>query len=256
MSRLLAVATLVFAASALALADDTPAFEWQAEMTPGQTLTVRAIAGNIVVNLASGTQARVTAVKTGSGDLSLLQIHEVDSYHGPMICVVYPYYQDTCNSGSITLHSNDLQVQFTISLPAGVLLDASDVNGDIRVNGVTAPLTLSTVNGRLDLAGIGAVRGSTVNGSITAAYDAFDWTGKANLSTVNGSIDVTLPATASAAIHASTVSGSVSSDFPLQVQGLGLFCSPGGVLKGTLGSGGRDLNLSTVNGSVHIRKAQ
>jgi Putative adhesin len=256
MSRLLAVTTLVFAASALALADDTPSFEWQAEMTPGQTLTVRAVAGNIVVNLAPGTQARVTAVKTGSGDLSLLQIHQVDSYRGPMICVIYPYYQDTCQSGTINLHSNELQAQFTISLPAGVLLDASDVNGDIRVNGIAAPLTLSTVNGRLDLAGIGALRGSTVNGSITATYDALDWTGKSSLSTVNGSIDVTLPATASASIHAITVSGSVSSDFPLQVQGLGLFCSRGGVLKGTLGSGGRDLSFSTVNGSVHIRKAQ
>jgi hypothetical protein len=246
----------VLAARALALADDTPSFEWQAEMTPGQTLTVRAIAGNIVVNLTPGTQARVTATKTGSGDLSRIQIREVDSYRGPLICVVYFYNQDTCESGRINIRSNDLQVQFTIALPAGVLLEASDVNGDIRVTGITAPLTLATVNGRLDLAGIGFVHGATVNGSITATYDALDWAGKTSLTTVNGSVDITLPAAANASIHAVTVSGSVSSDFPLQAQGFGLFCSPGGVLNGALGAGGRDLDLVTVNGSIHIRKAQ
>jgi DUF4097 and DUF4098 domain-containing protein YvlB len=74
----------------------------------------------------------------------------------------------------------------------------------------------------------------------------FDCTGKTSLSTFNGNIDVTLPAAANVSIHASTVSGSVSSGFPLEVQRLGLF----------RGSGGRDLSLSTVNGSVHIRKAQ
>ena len=256
MSRLHVVTTLVLAASAVALAGDTSSFDWQAEMAPGQILTVRAITGNIVVNLAPGTQARVTATKTGSGDLSQLQIRQVDSYRGPLICVVYPYSQDTCQSGSINLHSNDLQVQFTISLPAGVPLETSGVNGDIRVTGITAPLTLATVNGRLDLSGIGSVHGSTVNGSITAAFDALDWDGKSSLTTVNGSIDVTLPASANVSIHATTVSGSVSSDFPLQARGFGLVCSPGGVLSGTLGAGGRDLNLATVNGSVHIRKAQ
>lgn len=256
MSRLLAVTTLVFAASALALADDTPSFEWQAEMTPGQTLTVRAVAGNIAVNPTPGTQARVTATKTGSGDLSQLQIREVDSNLGPLICVVYHNNQDTCQPGSINLQSNNLQAQFTISLPAGVLLDVSDVNGDIRVTGITAPLTLATVNGRLDLAGIGSVHGSTVNGSIAATYDSLDWTGKTSLSTVNGSIDVTLPAAPNASIHATTVSGSVSSDFPLQVRGFGLFCNSGGVLNGTLGDGSRDLDFTTVNGSIHIRKSQ
>ena len=256
MSRLLAVTTLVFAASALAFAGDTPSFEWQAEMTPGQTLTVRAIAGNIVVNLVPGTQARVTATKTGSGDLSLLQIHEVDSYRGPTICVIYPYNQDTCQPGSIEVRSNDMAVQFTISLPAGVLFEANNVNGDFHVSGITAPLTLTTVNGRLDLSGIGPVQGTTINGSITATYDALDWTGKSTLTTVNGSIDMTLPSAASASIHASTVSGSVSSDFPLQVQGSLWGCTAGRVLTGTIGGGGRDLTLATVNGSVHIRKAQ
>ena len=256
MFRLLAVTALGFAASALSVAADIPAFEWQAEMTPGQVLTVRAVSGSIVASLAPGTQARVTATNTGSGDFSQLQIRQVDSSHGPLICVVYPGNQDTCHSGSTNIRLAGLQVQFTISLPAGVLLETSIVNGDIRVAGITAPVTLSTVNGRLDLTGIGVIRGSTVNGSITATYDAFDWTGKTSFTTVNGSIDLTLPAAAAASIHATTVFGSVFSDFPLQLQGSGLFCGPGRVLNGTLGAGGRDLDLAAVNGSIHIRKAQ
>lgn len=258
MYRLLAIAILVLAAAASSWADDLNTFQWQGNMTPGQTLTIRGISGNIAASLAPSDQAQVTAVKMGArDDPSQVQVREMDSTSGRVFCVVYPNGIDTCAPQSMSFYSNDVQVQFTIQVPAGVRLDANTVDGDIRATGLTAGITATTVNGQLAFSGIGFARATTVNGSIAAAIGSVDWTGAASFTTVNGSIDVTLPATADVVLHASTVFGSVTSDFPLPVRGPnGLSCSTGSTVHGAIGAGGRNLNLATVNGSIHLRKSQ
>jgi DUF4097 and DUF4098 domain-containing protein YvlB len=67
---------------------------------------------------------------------------------------------------------------------------------------------------------------------------------------VNGSIDVALPPGVNADLAASTVNGHISSDFPITVRGR--FTSRH--LHGTLGSGGRELKVSTVNGSITVAR--
>ncbi len=65
--------------------------------------------------------------------------------------------------------------------------------------------------------------------------------------TVNGDIDATAlegPA------DVETVNGSITTDFPIQVQG---HMTPRS-LRGQIGSGGRELHVETVNGSVRIRR--
>ena len=61
-----------------------------------------------------------------------------------------------------------------------------------------------------------------------------------------GSIAVFVPAGFNADIGASTVGGRLSSDFPLSIERKRMH--------GVLGSGGHDLKLSTVNGTVQLRR--
>ncbi len=77
-----------------------------------------------------------------------------------------------------------------------------------------------------------------------------DWTDKVSFSRVNGGITVTLPEKVSADLEATTVNGSVDSDFPNTVRGR---MQPQS-LRGRLGDGGRTLSLTTVNGSIELRK--
>jgi DUF4097 and DUF4098 domain-containing protein YvlB len=92
---------------------------------------------------------------------------------------------------------------------------------------------------------------STVNGSITARLGSTNWRGDVELTTVNGGITVDLPASASMEVDASTVNGSMSTDFPLTIRGK---WGPRR-MSGTVGQGGRTLSLSTVNGSMQLRRA-
>ncbi|PYP64110.1 MAG: hypothetical protein DMD37_03730, partial [Gemmatimonadetes bacterium] len=69
--------------------------------------------------------------------------------------------------------------------------------------------------------------------------------------TVNGGITLELPATFSAEVRAETVNGDIETEFPLTVTGR---FGPRH-LRGTVGNGGRELDLGTVNGSIRLRKA-
>ena len=59
-----------------------------------------------------------------------------------------------------------------------------------------------------------------------------------------------VPPNTSADVHASTVNGNIRTDFPLTVQGKFV----GRHLDGKIGSGGRELKLNTVNGSIQLRQ--
>ena len=107
-----------------------------------------------------------------------------------------------------------------------------------------------TVNGDVTLETTSWAQASTVNGSIEARIGATLWDGDAEFDTVNGRITVDLPREASFEVHASTVNGSMSTDFPLTVRGK---WGPKR-MSGTVGEGGRTLSLSTVNGDMALRR--
>jgi DUF4097 and DUF4098 domain-containing protein YvlB len=172
------------------------------------------------------------------------------------MCAIYPSSggrENTCKSGGghQNVRDNDVKVDFTVKVPAGVILSANNVNGGIQIDNLKSDVKAHTVNGRVKVAASGVVSASTVNGSIEAVMGSAEWTGKNSFETVNGTIDVALPASVSTDIEASTVNGSISSDLPITLNGK----ISRRELKGRIGSGGRSLELETVNGSIKLRRS-
>jgi DUF4097 and DUF4098 domain-containing protein YvlB len=62
---------------------------------------------------------------------------------------------------------------------------------------------------------------------------------------------VTLPPSTSADVRAETVNGTIETDFALTVSGR----VSRRHLSGTIGGGGRSLEMETVNGSIHLKKS-
>jgi len=91
----------------------------------------------------------------------------------------------------------------------------------------------------------------SVNGDVHARIRGFADTGEVSVTTVNGSATLELPASLDADVEANTINGAISTDYPLAVTGK--FTKH--TLKGTLGRGGRDVHITTVNGSVQLKKA-
>jgi DUF4097 and DUF4098 domain-containing protein YvlB len=71
--------------------------------------------------------------------------------------------------------------------------------------------------------------------------------------TVSGAIDVTLPRGADAEVRASSFSGGISADFPLEYARRSM--AGGGRARGTLGRGGRTIYAQTLSGRIRFRTA-
>lgn len=246
-------ATVLLLLPATAAAQD---FTWRGRLADGRTLEIRGVNGEIDAVHARGDEILVTANKHARrSDPEDVTIEVVEHADGVTICAVYPSRRGRDNEcrpggGRNNVEDNDVTVDFTVHVPAGVTLDAHTVNGDIDVADLESNVDAGTVNGSIDITTSGWARASTVNGSITAVMGRADWPGGAEFETVNGNIRLTLPADVSADLSASTVNGGMETDFPVTVRGR---WGPRRI-NGTLGNGGRDLRLKTVNGGITLRK--
>jgi hypothetical protein len=248
----------VWVAGALALAAPALAedFAWRGRLTAGQTLEVRGVNGGITAE-PSGGEAEVTAIKRARrSDPASVEIKVVEHAGGVTVCAVYPgrfgSRGNDCQpgGGGGSSRNNDVQVEFTVKVPAGVKFVARTVNGAVRVGELESDVDAETVNGGVSVAGGGVVKAETVNGPIEASLHRADWTGTLDFETVNGSITLDLPADLSADVDAETVNGRIEVDFPLA----GNVHRTKRELRGTIGGGGRGLDLETVNGSITLRR--
>jgi len=235
-------------------------FRWSEVVAPGKVVEIKGVNGGIDAGPATGGEVEVIARKSGRrSDPAGVEIKVVEHAGGVTICAVYPSpageRPNECRPGSggrMSTRDNDVKVDFTVRVPDGVRFVGRTVNGGVEAEGLGADAEVYSVNGAVSVSSAGLVRAETVNGSITAAMGRADWTGPLELKTVNGSITVELPSSASARVEARTVNGGIETDFPLTVTGR---FGPRRV-SGTIGSGGRDLALETVNGAIHIRRGR
>jgi hypothetical protein len=249
----LALALGVAAGSSRA-ADD---FTWSGRVAEGQAIEIKGVNGGIRAEAGSGPEVQVTATKTARrSDPESVEVEVVEHAGGVTICAVYPPSDGRTNEcapgkgGRMNTRDNDVKVEFTVRVPAGVRFVGRSVNGGITAAGLKGGVEVHTVNGGVEVETAGFAEADTVNGSISVQVGRADWTGDARFSTVNGGISVTLPADVNADVNAKTVNGSIDTDFPITVQGkIGRRS-----LHGKIGSGGRALELETVNGSIELRK--
>lgn len=239
------------------LAQDTEDFRWSGAMQPGTTLEIKGVNGEVKAEGVSGGQAEVVAIKKGKDDdPSQVRIEVVEHAGGVTVCAIHPrkpgkepYECAPGKGGEIGAEDNDVSVKFTVRVPRGVNLHAQTVNGGIEATSIDGDVRAQTVNGGVKVSAAGTAEGHTVNGSVSASMGRAE--GPLSFQTVNGSITVELPGDAAADVEAQTVHGSINTDFPITVQGrFGMRSA-----KGTIGGGGPNLSLQTVNGSINLKRA-
>jgi hypothetical protein len=232
-------------------------FHWKGKVAPGKSVEIKGVNGDIRAVAGSG-DVEVTAVKHARrSDPDDVKIEVVEHEDGVTICAVYPSddrRENTCDAGRgghMNVHDNDVTVDFTVRVPAGVRFVGKTVNGDVAAADLTADVEATTVNGSIRISTAGNAEAQTVNGEIVASLGRATWSDRIEFRTVNGGITLDLPPGLSTEVRASTVNGDIETDFPLMVTGR---FGPRR-LHGTIGSGGRRLALETVNGSIRLRKS-
>lgn len=254
-----ALLTLLAAAAAATPAEAQQAdFDWRGRLAEGQTIEIRGVNGEIRATASEDNTIRVQANRHGRrDDPESVRIEVVEHTGGVTICAVYPTprnarRENECvpGGGQNSVQRNDVKVDFTVRVPAGVRFAGHTVNGNVQAEGIRADVRAATVNGNVDVATTGFAEASSVNGDITCRLGRSNFEGDVQFETVNGSVTVEMPEGLNADFRANTVNGSIDSDFPILVTGKVSRRS----LRGTIGNGGPELRLSTVNGSILLRK--
>lgn len=231
---------------------DNP-FEWRGQVAVGDAIEIKNIVGNVVARRATGTQVVVEASKDGDRDNpDEVRIVVVEHDDGVTICAVYPdvpgQLPNVCEPGEggrLNAADNDVRVTFTVSVPVGVEFVGRSISGSIQATDLASVVWASTVSGNVDISTTLIAEAFAVSGSINVVIGEANWDRDLEFVTVSGNVAVEVPAATNAVATLSTVSGTVSSDFALQET------SPG-TWRGTLGSGERNLRLTTVSGNVAL----
>jgi Toastrack DUF4097 len=222
------------------------------------TLWLRNVNGSIKVEPADGHTLEVRAERTfRHSSADSVRLVTAESERGITICAVWPGGSQCGADGEYSIqgnhHGSDVAVVFTVRLPAGVQLDASTINGDLEVRDASAPIRAGTVNGDITVStSDGPVRVASVNGDVHASILGFANPDEVNVATVHGDATLELPSRVDAVVQGHTVTGDISSDFPLTVSGK----IASHDLSGTLGKGGRHINVTTVAGDVTLRRVE
>ena len=172
------------------------------------------------------------------------------------------------NTITVRDHSPGGGEGITVTVPVDTSLHLRSSNGSIHVDGVHGEIDAETHNGSMQILNVaGSVLANTHNSRITVTMDRVDAGKPSAFSTLNGSVDVTLPADLKATMKMTTDNGSIYSDFDVTVSGGRAMTETNNTgdgryrvrfdrtVQGTInGGGGADLTFRTANGSIVIRK--
>jgi hypothetical protein len=287
MKVLMSVVALLVAMAAPAPAQDLGRNEktwtWDGRVESGKWFRLSSVNGPVTIEASPDNMVHVRAEKdVRDGAVTDVAFQVIQSVGDVRICALWRgnycdedghHSRRNDDDGDYDRNGNrrNVKVTFTIKVPAGVRVSAGTVNGEMRIRNLTSDVRANTVNGGVDVNNVGGevrantvngainvttrsgpVNASTVNGDIDVTMAALTRDGEMKFNTVNGSVRVEMPPSIDANVEMETMHGSISSDYPVQLSGR---FGPRHA-RGTIGRGGRTIELETLNGSVELRKAR
>ncbi len=155
-----------------------------------------------------------------------------------------------------------------LQVPTNVNLDLKTVNGgNITVENVNGELDVQNVNGGVKLTNVsGAVLAHALNGNVVVSLSQVRSDKPMSFTSLNGNIDVTLPADLKAQVKLKNQNGETYSDFDITLQpsrsvvessktGQGRYrIQVDRTMTGTINGGGPEFQFQTMNGNIYIRK--
>ena len=258
MAGALAVLPAVVDAQQSQTQSEDDSFRWGGTIPAGRWIRVYNINGEISVEPSTSNRVEVRATKRWRrGNPDVVRV-EARTLADGSVAVCAMWSEDTtCDERGMTsrrgqrINNTDTNVRFVVMVPRNVKVHTSTVNGGLKIGGATGEVVASTVNGSIEaISSGGPVNASTVNGSIRVRMGELDPDEDLEYSTVNGSVIIEFPGDLNADVELSTVNGRLQTDYPVTIQGK---MDPRH-LRATIGRGGQEIKLSTVNGNVELRK--
>lgn len=251
----------VLAFGGTAMAQD---FQRTYRIGANDTISIRNVSGDVKVTGYNGDAVSVAAYKEGR-DREFVQVEDTSTANRVELRARYPEERRSTNAS----------IRFEVRVPRGMSYNfdsISTASGNIEASGITGNIRFTTASGNVTLRDVsgsihassasgnvrveearGSVNASTASGNVEAEITRLEGTANMTFSSASGNVRVRLPADTDADVEMSTSSGSLETEFPLQVEDSQY--SAGKRARGRLGSGARRVRLSSASGDVRLLKS-
>lgn len=257
-------AVIVAALSLLSLAAVAQDFQKSYRLPQGSRVSIKNISGDVVVKGYDGEAVVVSGYKEGR-DRDLISVEDNSTGSNVDVKVRYP---ERCNCNA--------SVRFEVKVPRMINLDydafssvsgnvevseavgtirAKSVSGDVRVREVAGAIYATSVSGDVSVGeASGGVSAKSTSGNVRVDLLRLEGanTNRLEFTSVSGNVEVKMPGSLGAEVEMSTMSGSLETDFPITIEKREW--GPGRSARGRVGDGARALKLSSVSGSVYLRR--
>jgi len=263
---------LLMLTSALWAQDNPITVSFSDPSRPG-TLKMNVMSGDVTVKTHSGKDVIITTQAKGSrsGSSRGRRQAEAEGLHRLEVVSAGLSVEEDNNVMSINT-SNMNSVALDIQVPVKTNLKLMLLNGDkMVIDGVDGEIEAQNDNGDLELNNVsGSIVAHSLNGDVVASLKRVNANKPMSFISMNGKVDVTLPADTKANLKLRTDNGDVLTDFDVQIKpntatpkvedtrktnGRYRVQVERSVL-GAINGGGPDFDLHTFNGNVYIRKAK
>jgi hypothetical protein len=249
--RKLALAAFLLLPAAGLVAGQEEVFEKAFSMEGVSRISVQNVNGRIEASAWDRPYLRIRAVKNASGSeaeetlrLTEIRIRKI----GDEIRVETVNPRRHKLFGFLDFGWHNAKVDYELHFPAATAARLETTNGQVAANGFDGSLSCDVVNGSIELTGVaGPVRATTVNGGLRIAFRGS--MKKAELETVNGSVEVAFDRASSVRYDLQTVNGRIEGDFNLDVEGK----HGPKEARGSYNGGTESLHCETVNGSIRLK---
>jgi hypothetical protein len=225
-----------------------------------RTVVVNMVQGSITIRGYNGNDAIVEGNHVGS--------RRRDSDHSGMHQIFPPAGMDIKeDNNTITIHGDVIHSSnITVQVPVQTSLKLKTVNGGkIEVEGVTGDIEADNTNGSVVITDVsGSVVASSTNGKVLVTLNHVTPNKSMSFSTMNGTVDVTLPADTKANLRMRTDNGEIWSDFDVKLDGgshaqvdqsrSGRRIRIDKTVYGSINGGGPEIQMVSFNGTIYLRK--
>src|ERR1041385_1805094 len=168
----------------------------------------------------------------------------------------------TVIGGDLLSGTGDLEIE----VPQKANLNLQTKLGMVTVESVEGDIEVTSLNGRIKLTNVaGSVVADSMNGTVEVSFQNIAEGKPMSFTSMNGNVDVTLPAASKANLKMRTALGGIYTDFDVQMAAAGTSPHdqgrPRGIradrnISGTINGGGADFDLRSQNGNIYLRKAK
>jgi len=218
-------------------------WEKRFELPPGGHVSVVNVHGSVLVEGWDRAEVEATVAmrsQAPTDQLDDVQVAVEARSGGVAFHTLYPSGLDT-----------PVRVDYRLRVPRQVRLDElSTLEGDIVVHDVEGSLEAHNLHGDIEGLNVsGSVVAHALTGNILISLRALpDRRLPFTLATINGNVDLIMPAQTNADLELSTVAGNIVGDYPFQVSSV-----PGDSTRhAQVGTGGVKVEMRTVRGNIRV----